>query len=242
MKTYSFLKYFINTIIFIVSLCVISNANAGSTYFGIDALYSNTRLKRAFGGNVFSRRMAPGVNFSLGHMFNNYFGAEVGFEIDDRNSDVIYVPGNEDVFGVKPNNQFLIYSIYQSKINQNHSYISLKANFNVFNNFSISSLLGSSLSNFKIKTILLSDHENYGFGHTIINRNFTSIFNKTKMIFFAKLNLNFKLENRYNINLFSAWKNTSNIQIKSHESTINNPEIIKFKNFINIGIGLYYYF
>lgn len=241
MKLYSFLKYFINTLIFIVSLCVITNANAGSTYFGIDALYSNTRLKKDFGGNVFSRRMAPGVNFSLGHMFNNNFGAEVGFEIDDRNSDVIYVPGNEAVFGILQNNPDLHYALYKSKVNQNYKYIGITTTTTFNNNF-ISLLIAESLSSIKAKTNLLGEIIDDIFGDPeFISRDNISIFNKNKLIPIIKISFGYK-NNDYFINLFSSWKNTSKINIKSQDSPDTMKEIIKFKNTCNFGIRLGYIF
>jgi hypothetical protein len=186
--------------------------------------------------------MAPGVNLSLGHMFNDYIGGEIGIEVDDPNSDINYVAGNKNelVFGVPVNTTTLIQNAYKSKINQNHSYFGIIAKANIFKANFISVLIGGSLSHFKAKANLFSQTFN-NFG--VISFDPTdepSTFTKTKLIPIAKIILGYQCDN-YTIKILSTWKRTSKITIKAKEYSSNNPEIIKLKNSINIGIGFSFY-
>lgn len=214
-----------------------------ATYLGADLIYANTRLERNYGGNVFSKKMAPGVNLFLGHMFNNYFGGEAGFEIINPNKQTILIPGEETVLGVKSNDPDLTTYIYQSKINQYYSYFGLTAKTKLINNCSISLLVGGAMANIRATANNLS---NLKFDNAIdetllIIKNNIISFNKTKLIPTTKINFELEINKNNRVNVLFNWKKTSNIKIKKQYFTNNNnQETIKLKDSTTIGIGFSY--
>ncbi|MGD0466050.1 MAG: hypothetical protein ABSA84_05090 [Gammaproteobacteria bacterium] len=236
----------INTSVFAFIIAVSANssshATVNSTYIGADVIYTKTRFQSGFGDNVFSKKMAPGVNLFAGLMFNKYLGGEIGFEVDDPNSDINYAAGSEAVFGIASKNAFLNYVLYKNKLNQNHGYFGITVKTALFNKNLISVLIGGSISNFRAKTNLIGENLNDALDEPYWQPNDNvSIFNKTKLIPLAKITFEHKYNNNYSVKFYSSWKNTSKITIKSKDSPNNNPEIIKFKNTINIGVGFSYY-
>ena len=216
--------------------------NTKTTYIGIGAIYSSTKLPPNFGGNVFSKKMLPGINLALGHMFNKHFGAEFGFEIDKTNKRTVNVNGKELVFEFDPEDPDLIYSSFSSKINQNHLYFGIKTKLNTAPNSFISMLLGASFSNFKLQANLfgeqifdnLSNSEKFNYEHEHY------IFNKKKFIPLIQLSFEHIYKDKYGIKIFYTWKKTSNFTFK--EYMYNKTNVVKLKNTMNIGCVFSYYF
>jgi len=231
----------INTSVFAFIIAVSANssshATVNSTYIGADVIYTKTRFQSGFGDNVFSKKMAPGVNLFAGLMFNKYLGGEIGFEVDDPNSDINYAAGSEAVFGVANNNASLIYSGYQAKINQNHLYFGLIAKTNIFDKNFFSILIGGSVSHIKARANLFGKYINF-FGGEFIPTDAVYTFDKNKLIPIVKIKFGYKCNDNSNINLSSTWKKTSKINITSQESS---GSMVKLKNSINVGLGFSYY-
>ncbi len=205
-----------------------------STYIGLDAIYSSTKFKPDYGNNVFSKRMTPGINLSLGHMFNNHFGAEIGVEVDAPNNDIKHVSENDITFGVPGSNPLSIFDAYKSKINQSHLYIGAIAKSEIFDKNFISVLIGASLSRIRAKANLFGqEYIVLGFESNDI----TSTFNKTKAIIIGKIAFEHQINNNFSIKFLSSWKNTEKIKITAQESS---NKTIKFKDSITVGVGLAY--
>jgi predicted nucleic acid-binding Zn-ribbon protein len=217
------------------------NPIKSNTYVSVAALYAKTRLENDYGGNIFSKKMVPGINCAFGYRFDEFWGGEAGFEIEKLNKRSVNVPNGEKIFGVVVNQPTLIYSSYSSKINQHNIYIGVTSKYNIFNNnYFISILAGGALWHLKANTNLLGEQLYVGAGATnFAPRNITNEFYTTKLIPLIRIIFEYANTKKYGVRLFSTWKNTGNTEIKPDYS--GNNYSIKFKSSLNTGLGFYYY-
>ena len=126
-------------------------ANTRNTYVGLDVVYNSMKLKKDYGGNIFSKKMAPGLNFSVGHMFHENFGAELGIEVEKKMKRTARVPAVEivaNIPGLLPG-ATIQWEAYNTQIKQRHPYLGFIAKGNLFNNTFASLMIGGALSNIK---------------------------------------------------------------------------------------------
>ena len=224
---------------FITGLSIASCAYADtnhSTYLGADAVYSIMKFKQDFGGNIFSKKPAPGLNLFVGHMFNEHFGAEVGFEFykkmkrtEDQIKEGTMVAGVPVLEGFN-------WESYRTSLSQRHPYFGVIVKTNITDNNSVSLLTGAFLSNIKAQYIIFNDgsEEHSIYGDTI------RTFSKTKLVPMIRATLEHKFNNNIGIRTLLTWKNTSVFKVKSQESSSGNTQI-KSKDTFNIGLGVTYY-
>lgn len=220
-----------------LSIAAYANVDSHKIYFGADVLYSSTKMQKNFGGNVFAQEMVPGVNLFLGHMFNENFGVEVGFELDKTTNQTAYISEQDTICGVPPNNPLQIYSVHHSKFNQNHSYLGIIAKTNISDKNLISVLIGGSLSHVLAKNNLL--------GNQLVSVGFepdhmTYTFKKTKLIPMVRIAFEHQFNKNYNIRFLATWKKMSKMIISSSEINSGYLGTIKLKNTITLGIGFSY--
>ena len=215
-------------------ISIASNVYAGedatnnpSFYLGADVVYSKTGFKGDYGSNIFAKS-APGINIFVGHMFNDNFGAEVGFEIEKKQKKSgnanwgTYVAGWEVPDPLKCS--------FKSELKQRHPYLGLVGNVNINNDFFVQGLLGISVSNIDAKYTLVDS--DYGFTDA-------PTFSKTKPVAMARLSVGYKLTDKFDVRAYTTWRNTSNIKIKSPDTQYGN--LIKLKDTFNVGLGVVYH-
>jgi len=231
----------------LIALLLSNNISYGdttrNTYIGVDYLYSTINMPKEFGGNLFSKKKpTPGLSVTLGHMYTQHLGAEIGFEIDRPRKNETTIFSNNSIFGIANSDHSLIYSSYNSKIKQNNIYLNITTKLKLINNVFLSLSAGASRTNIKAYSTLINDYKDDGLGGIIIVKlNSKSVFEKTKIMPFIKVNFEFSYNN-YSLKLFSSWlTNFSKFAIKSKESPDSKPEFIKIKNIVKSGLGLYYY-
>ena len=212
-----------------------ATASTSSTYIGADAVYGKMKFREYYGDNIFSKKWIPGVNLFVGHMFNENWGAEIGYEVDKkmkRTEETVAV-GNT-VAGTYLDPASLIrFASYNTSFKQHHAYLGATAKTNIFgdNNF-VSLMLGISLSHIQAKYNYFRD----GFGAADMTRTFS----KTKPITIIRASVEHKLDNNFGLRLSTTWKNTSRFRVKSEEKPSSAAEI-KLKDTINLGFGISYY-
>lgn len=243
MKLNNFLKIFRILTYAVILLFANYSIAAGSTYIGVAGIYSHLRLPNSYGGNVFSRKMTSGFNLSLGHMFNDNFGWAAGVEFNKRNNREVFLNKEESIFGVNSNDPDLIFTSYKSQINQTHLYCGIISKAEILDANFISILIGSSLSNIKLKAKLLGEQI---FDHLLMEEifypeDYRYSFNKRQIIPIIQLAFGYQNKNQYNMKIFSTWKRISTANIISREFYYSEKNIVQFKNIINIGVGCYYY-
>ncbi|MGI9214483.1 MAG: hypothetical protein ACR2HS_02150, partial [Gammaproteobacteria bacterium] len=71
----------------------VSNQISQNSYLGFDMVTSKMSMHKDYGGNIFAKT-TQGINIHFGKMFNNNFGAEIGYEATRNKSRIatIYTP------------------------------------------------------------------------------------------------------------------------------------------------------
>ncbi|MGD0466574.1 MAG: outer membrane beta-barrel protein [Gammaproteobacteria bacterium] len=239
MKKIPFIKKQLNVSVlaFVMGLSVTSSAYANhSTYLGADAVYGSTKFKKDYGANIFSKKPAPGLNLFVGHMFNENFGAELGFEVykkmkrtENQINEGTIVAGFAVPIGMK-------WESYKTTLVQRHPYFGAIIKTNITDNNSVSLLVGASLSHIKAQYTIFND----GSGVHTVNGDTTRTFSKTKLIPIIRATLEHKFNKQFGVRTILSWKNTSAFKLKSQERP-SSATLIKAKDTFNIGIGATYY-
>jgi hypothetical protein len=204
----------------------------GSTYMGVDIVYNSMKFKQDYGHNVLSKKAAPGLNLSVGHMFYNNFGAEVGFEIEKNMKRTARLNKGEKIGGQLLDNPLLSYITYNSTLRQHHAYIGAFYKHSIFNNTFVSFMLAGSLSYLSANYIVMDSFPGGSNGTT-------RSFSKNKLIPLIKCSIEHKITNSFGIKALLGWKNTSAIKMTARETT---GHTIKPKNTISMALGATYNF
>jgi hypothetical protein len=240
MKKIPFIKKQLNVSVlaFVMGLSVTSYAYANhSTYLGADAVYGSTKFKQDYGANIFSKKPAPGLNLFVGHMFNENFGAELGFEVYKKMKRTETIAAGNTVAGVflNPDPISGINSIsYDTHFKQRHPYIGAIAKTNILgdNNF-VSLMLGVSMSHIEAK------YNKFATNTGPLSYS-PRTFSRTKPIGIIRATVEHKFNDHLSLRVLSTWKNTAKFKIKSQENSASSAEV-KLKNSFNVGIGATYY-
>lgn len=227
----------------LIALLLTNNTSHGdtarNTYIGIDYLYSTNKMQKDFGSNIFSQKKIPGLNFSLGHMYTEHIGGEIGLEINKIKKQIKDIPEQETVCGVPPNNPLQIFTRHKTKMIKNNAYLGLIAKSRIMNsNVFFSMLIGGTIFNIKAKDYIIG---NKAILIGFVNENITYNFKKNKIIPIVKFVLEYKFNNKYHAKISYNWKQTSKIIIKSPEIYNNYLETIKLRNCYTIGLGISYF-
>ncbi len=214
----------------------IAQASGTSTYVGVDAIASSLKFKNDYGNNVFSKKVTPGVNIFVGHMFNDNWGAEIGYETEKKMKRTTTFGPGSTVSGYRLTNADGNES-YSSTLKQHHPYLAAIAKTNIFddNNFA-SIMLGVSVSHIEAK-------QNQFYSSTTPGTNITKTFARTKPIAIIKATIEHKFNSHFGLRLLAGWKNTSKIKMRSQENGTSNNSVlqVKPKDTFNLGVGVSYY-
>lgn len=201
-----------------------------SFYMGLEAIVSEQRIDRMYGGNIFPKT-SQGLNISLGKMINNNFGIEIGSDLVKKKSRdrQIYFPGVINGVQINFMNQ---YNLCQSTIKIPKYYFGILSNLDFNNSFSLNLLVGLSLMKVKANTLYISDI--FGIINDLIN------YNTSKVVPFVKLSLAKEMFNNFEIKATLGIINFKKIQISDNLGGAT-PTMIKIKSNTNFGIGFNYY-
>lgn len=204
-----------------------------SKYIGFDGMYSSMKFRKDYGDNIFNHNAIPGINLFIGHMFNENWSIEAGYEAYknmQRKNVVVYAGQLVAGAPVAPG---LGFECYNTQIKQQHTYVGgvgrYKLNSHIFGTF----MLGISLSGIYAKFHIFDD----GTPATV---NVIRNFNKIKLIPLIKLAANYKFSDNLGFRAITSWKKTSEFTIVAKQATSTSK--VKLKNTINVGIGTVYYF
>lgn len=238
-------RYYVNTFSFIVTLCATTYSYAKAndfTYFsGVDYLYSKTKFKEDFGGNIIFTKPISGLNVFVGRMFNEHFGAEIGLEfyrkmektVNRISSGVVVagatVPNSEP--GDPP-----YWESFKTTFSQRHPYIGIVIKTNLTENNILSLFSGASLSSIRIQYTIFDGAD---FSISPVPA-MVRTFSKTKVIPMLRATIEHKCNNKLGIRALVGWKQTSLFKMKSQENNISNA-CIKAKDSFNFGVGAIYY-
>jgi hypothetical protein len=219
---------------FVVALSATSYSHAHEckiceTYVGLDAVYNVMKFKTDFGGNIFAKKGAPGLNVFVGHMFHEHFGAELGFEVEKKMKRTETIPAGQKVNGF-PVGAVQRSESYNTEVTQNHPYLGLIGRINIVDNSVASLLVGVSASHIKAKQNLFS----IGGAAT----NVTETFSKTKFIPIVRASIEHKFNDKFGVRALAAWKNTSQFKLNPKEG---GTDQVKLKNSFSFGLGAMYY-
>lgn len=204
-----------------------------STYLGLNAVYSSTKFKKDYGNNIFSNKGAPGLNFFVGHMFNDNWGAEIGYEFYKDMKRTETVAAGNTVAGTFLDPLHVDWFSYKTLVKQRHLYLGGLAKTNFFddNNF-ISLMLGVSSSDIKNRYNIFKSEAG--------PQDDTRTFAATKLIPIARISIERKFNEKFRLQGLVGWKNTSKFKLKSEENSISTPEI-RLKDTFSFGLGVSYY-
>lgn len=222
----------------ILSAASYSSAQASgssSNYVGVDGVYSSMKFREYYGDNIFNKKGIPGVNLFAGHMFNENWGFEAGYEVDKKmKRDNVRVNSGQTVAGnVVPS--LYGFADYNTKLKQHHTYLGFLAKYNLKHNLFASLMLGSSLSHVHAEYNLFN--VNVANAHIDITRSFS----KTKLIPIIRAALEYKINDKIGLRALTTWKKTSKFKIIAEQPFVGSPSEVKLKNTINIGAGVSYY-
>ncbi len=231
-------KFNVSAFAFVAILSAASYSSAqasgsSSNYVGVDGVYSSMKFREYYGDNIFNKKGIPGVNLFAGHMFNENWGFEAGYEVDKKMKRTETVTEGSTVAGVFLDPLLIDWASYNTFVKQHHSYLGAiaKTNFLGDNNF-VSLMLGLSLSHVQIKQHLFQSEAG--------SENVTRTFSKTKLIPVIRASIEHKFNEQFGLRALTGWKKTSKFNIKSEEAPSKSSEV-KLKNTINIGLGVFYY-
>lgn len=203
-------------------------------YVGADAVYSKLGFKQDYGKEIFSKKFAPGINLFAGHMFNENFGMELGWEMYKKMKRTARVEGGKKAAGgfIDPN--YFEWKSYDTTLKQNYPYLGAIAKINLINdNMFASIFLGVSVANIKTKYDHHLDDE--GPANPEIRT-----FSKTKPIAIARLALDYKFNDHFGLRALGTWKHTSQFKMKSKENP-DGSSAVKLRDTFGVGLGATYY-
>ena len=196
-----------------------------SFYFGVSGFYSNVHFKENYGSNMFAKSFV-GANGFFVYMFNNSLGFEFGYPIERTKHNTIVMHANQYIAG-NPMSVWWTNGILTSAVKQRHPYLGLMLSSDINNELAISTLLGIASYNIHAK------YNVYQPSMTGLNQTVT--FSKTKRIPVVRLSLDYKINHRYVIRVFTTWRKTSKVQITSEQGS---SHLIELKNSFSSGIGV----
>ena len=231
-------KFNVSAFAFVAILSAASYSSAqasgpSSNYVGIDAVYASMKFKEYYGDNIFNKKEIPGINLFAGHMFNQNWGFEAGYEVDKKmKRDNVRVNSGQTVAGglVAP---LVGFENYNTQLKQHHAYLGVLGKHNLFsNNVFASLMLGVSLSHIYAKFNMFDD----GTPATV---DITQSFAKTKLIPIIRATVEYKITDKLGLRALTTWRKTSKFKIIAEQA--NSTAQIKLKNTINVGAGITYY-
>jgi len=195
-----------------------TTASTSSTYIGADAIYGSMKFKENYGDKIFSKKGIPGVNLFVGHMFNENWGAEVGYEVDKKMKRTETVAAGNTVAGSFINPLAYHWRAYDTFVKQHHAYLGATAKTNVLsdNNF-VSLMLGISLSHIQARYNVYADENG--------PVNVTRTFSKTKAMPMLRATIEHKFNDKFGLRALATWRNTSKFKIKSEETPSSTAEV-----------------
>ena len=201
-----------------------------SFYLGADAVYSKTGFKKNYGDNTFAKS-APGINIFVGHMFNDNFGLEVGYEFEkkQKKNGNLNDGLNEGVYFVGQPVPADVVLSFKSEIKQRHPYLGLIGNVNINDNFFAQALAGVSVSNINAKCTYVENQ---------YNQSGNLRFSKTKPIAMVRLSIGYKLTDKFDLRAYTTWRNTSRFKVVAEGLKAMS---IKLKDTYNVGLGVVYH-
>lgn len=204
-----------------------SNTNP-SFYLGADAVYSKIGFKENHGNNIFTKKSSPGLNFFVGHMFNENFGAEIGYEFEKKQKSNGQVTAGNNFAGWRA--PAMGGFSFDAELKQTHPYLAVIGNVNIYDNFFVQALVGASVSSIKSK---------YTWVDSVLNFTDNATFSKTKPVAMVRLSAGYKLTDKCDVRAYATWRNTATIQVKSPDTSRGN--LIKAKDTYNVGLGIVYH-
>lgn len=226
-------KFRLKSIIIIILFNIVTNVYSQSAseeydnlcfYFGVSGFYSNLHFKENYGHNMFAKSFKGAGGFFV-YMFNNSLGLEFGYPIEKSQRARSSIDTNQYIAGkmlnIAWNNGYLY-----SEVKQKHAYVGLMLSSDINERLAIATLLGVAAYNI---------HAKYNISKPSLLLDQTFTFTKTKRIPIARLSLEYKIDNRYVIRLFTTWKNTNKVYITSEQNVTN---IIKLRDSFTSGIGI----
>lgn len=226
---------------FVVLFNVIFPSHAGinnTTYFGADIVISSTKFKKDFGSNIISKKLIPGLNLFMGHMFNKYFGLEFGIEFYKKMNRVETIIGDGAiVLGEKlPVGPPEYWESHKTSFAQRHVYLGIIGKINVNENNVFSLLVGVSLPHMKFQHTVFDDSD----GYIRNDGNIIGIFCKNKIIPTIRATIEHKFNDKIGVRALLSWKNSATFKIKPLTNQSARPTI-KAKDTYTFGIGIAYY-
>lgn len=238
MKTIKLNKALLSTIMATAAIATSSvyahNSKADAQFYvGADAMYSKLGFKQDYGKEIFSKKFAPGINLFAGHMFNENFGMELGWEMYKKMKRSARVDSNKKAAGGLVDPTLYEWKSFDTTLKQNYPYLGAIAKMSIINdNIFAKILLGVSVPT--IKAQYNSNLNNLGPDSEV------RTFSKTKLIPIARVALEYKITSNFGLQALGTWKNTSQFKAKSKENSAGNTEV-KFKDTFSIGLGATYY-
>lgn len=236
MKKISKFKTGLSAAALLVSLAAASNVyadvNSGmlyGTYLGVDAVASKLKFEKDYGENIFSKKLAPGLNFFVGHMFHENFGAEVGFEIEKKMKRTTNVNSGTMVANrVVPNTSG--FESYKTDFKQYHTYLGVAAKANLVANIFASLMVGGVFSHVSAKFSIFDN------GLHNVSPSVDRSFSKTKLTFLVRGLVEQKFHDQFSVRALVSWKNTSTINMDAKEGSY--PFKVKTRNSFSPGLGI----
>lgn len=202
-------------------------------YVGADAVYSKLGFKQDYGKEMFSKKFAPGINLFAGHMFNENFGMELGWEMYKKMKRTAQVEegkiaaGSLVPIGIR-------WRGFDTTVKQNYPYLGVVGKMGLMDNSIFASiLLGIALPH--IKTQYTTTATGIGPVNPTVRT-----FSNTKLIPIAKIAVEYKFNDNFGLRALATWKNTSRFKIKSKENSAG-PAEIRLRDTFGIGLGATYY-
>ena len=212
----------------------VSNDNFNpSNYLGLNAVCSSMKFKKDYGSNIFSNKMAPGLNFFVGHMFNDNWGAEIGYEVNKDMKRTETITSGNIVTGGFLDPLHVDWFSYKTLVEQHHLYLGgiAKSNFFDDKNF-VSLMLGISSSDIKAKYNIFKSEAG--------TEDTTRTFARNKLVPIIRVSVERKFNEKFGLQALVGWKNTSKFKLKSEENSISTQEV-RLKDTFSFGVGFSYY-
>lgn len=218
------------------SQAIVANALNPSTSLGVNAVYSGMKFKKDYGSNIFSSKMAPGLNVFVRHMFNETWGAEIGYEMYKKMKRTGDVYAGSNLLGIFLNPALIDSYSYKASESHNHSYLGAIAKFNLLDDKNIFSvMLGVSSTNIKNKLHIFQSIT----GGVISEENIHRTFTKNKLVPIARVGFERKFTEKFGVHALIGWKNLSKFKIRTEETDSDCK--VRLKDNVNFGIGFNYY-
>lgn len=240
MKTILIKKLKVCKFIFLFSCTFSSHANINNfNYVGTDAIFSSTNFKKDFGANIISKKLTPGLNLFIGHMFNQNFGVEFGVEFYKKMNRTENLIGNGAiVLGEKlPVGPPEYWESHKTSFNQKHMYIGIISKVHIAGNNFFSLLTGLSLSRMKFWHNVFDDSDGY------IRRDgqIVGIFCKNSIVPIIRIALEHKFNDKMGARVLISWNNSNAFKKIKPITNKSAKPTIKPKDTYKFGVGLIYY-